>query len=49
MTQNSTNHHDFIYGLPKAKLHLHIEGSLEPGMMLLHLDAIDAYEATCWK
>ena len=25
--------HDFICGLPKAELHLHIEGSLEPEMM----------------
>lgn len=25
---------DFIQGLPKAELHLHIEGSLEPAMML---------------
>lgn len=25
--------HDFIQGLPKAELHLHIEGSLEPEMM----------------
>ncbi len=25
---------DFIAGLPKAELHLHIEGSLEPGLML---------------
>ncbi|MEM8586641.1 MAG: adenosine deaminase [Pseudomonadota bacterium] len=25
---------DFIAGLPKVELHLHIEGSLEPGMML---------------
>lgn len=25
---------DFIRGLPKAELHLHIEGSLEPDMML---------------
>ena len=25
--------HDFIAGLPKAELHLHIEGSLEPELM----------------
>ena len=25
--------HDFIHGLPKAELHLHIEGSLEPELM----------------
>ena len=25
---------DFVAGLPKVELHLHIEGSLEPGMML---------------
>jgi adenosine deaminase len=25
---------DFIRGLPKAELHIHIEGSLEPEMML---------------
>ena len=29
----STSLHDFIHGLPKAELHLHIEGSLEPELM----------------
>ncbi len=29
----STSLHDFIQQLPKAELHLHIEGSLEPEMM----------------
>ncbi|MFZ6753916.1 adenosine deaminase [Undibacterium sp. Dicai25W] len=29
----STSLHDFIQHLPKAELHLHIEGSLEPEMM----------------
>ena len=33
MNQISTSHHDFIQGLPKAELHLHIEGSLEPEIM----------------
>ena len=28
------SHDEFIAGLPKAELHLHIEGSLEPDMML---------------
>ena len=27
------NNADFIAGLPKAELHLHIEGSLEPELM----------------
>ena len=35
MIHNSISHHDFIHGLPKAELHLHIEGSLEPEMMFL--------------
>src|SRR3954469_5966295 len=26
--------HDFIAGLPKAELHIHIEGSLEPELMM---------------
>jgi hypothetical protein len=26
--------HDFIVGLPKAELHLHIEGTLEPALLL---------------
>ncbi|GGC93907.1 adenosine deaminase [Undibacterium terreum] len=29
----TTSHHDFINKLPKAELHLHIEGSLEPELM----------------
>ncbi|RLT11037.1 MAG: hypothetical protein DWI22_02395, partial [Planctomycetota bacterium] len=33
MNQILTSHHDFIQGLPKAELHLHIEGSLEPEIM----------------
>ncbi len=31
--QRMTELHDFIDGLPKAELHLHIEGTLEPEMM----------------
>lgn len=31
--QRMTELHDFIEGLPKAELHLHIEGTLEPEMM----------------
>ena len=33
MLENLRRHDDFIGGLPKAELHLHIEGSLEPEMM----------------
>ncbi len=33
MTSTEDNHRDFIRRLPKAELHLHIEGSLEPEMM----------------
>ena len=35
MTENLHSHDDFIGGLPKAELHLHIEGSLEPEIMFL--------------
>lgn len=35
MPENLCSHDDFISGLPKAELHLHIEGSLEPEMMFL--------------
>lgn len=28
-----TDHSDFMQGLPKAELHIHIEGSLEPETM----------------
>jgi len=48
MEQTLTNQNDFIKGLPKAELHLHIERSFlshEEGR--LHLDAIDAYVAAC--
>lgn len=46
--------HDFIAGLPKAELHLHIEGSLEPELMFelakrnrvsLPFDSVDAVRA----
>ena len=30
---NPVSLHDFVRGLPKAELHIHIEGSLEPEMM----------------
>jgi adenosine deaminase len=33
MTNSHNAFHDFIRGLPKAELHLHIEGSLEPELM----------------
>ncbi len=33
MTPNQTPHDSFIAGLPKAELHMHIEGSLEPELM----------------
>jgi len=48
MEQTLTNQNDFLQGLPKAELHLHIERSFlshEEGR--LHLDAIDAYVAAC--
>ena len=32
MTQDSTIH-SFIQGIPKAELHLHIEGTFEPELM----------------
>jgi len=30
---SSTNIHALIKGLPKAELHVHIEGTLEPALM----------------
>ena len=33
MNEGLSGQDDFIGGLPKAELHLHIEGSLEPEMM----------------
>jgi adenosine deaminase len=33
VTPNQTPHDSFIAGLPKAELHMHIEGSLEPELM----------------
>lgn len=32
IAMTTSSHSDFIAGLPKAELHLHIEGSLEPAM-----------------
>jgi adenosine deaminase len=26
--------HSFVQGLPKVELHVHIEGTLEPGLMI---------------
>lgn len=49
-----TNSTDFIAGLPKAELHLHIEGSLEPELMFelakrnkvtIPFDSVDAVRA----
>ncbi len=49
-----TNPRDFIAGLPKAELHLHIEGSLEPELMFelarrnhvtIPFDSVDAVRA----
>ncbi|MDP3401685.1 MAG: adenosine deaminase, partial [Brevundimonas sp.] len=46
--------HEFIAGLPKAELHLHIEGSLEPELMFelakrnkvsLPFDSVEAVRA----
>ena len=34
MSDTKSSNHDFIWQLPKAELHLHLEGTLEPEMMM---------------